>query len=57
MVTRPLEENAFLLFNYLLDGKNIEAVSLYRDLKSSNAKPETLIPMIANQFRLLNRVS
>ena len=57
MVTRPLEENAFLLFNYLLDGKNIEAVSLYRDLKSSNTKPETLIPMIANQFRLLNRVS
>ena len=57
MVTRPLEENAFLLFNYLLDGKNIDAVALYRDLKNSNAKPETLIPMIANQFRLLNRVS
>ena len=57
MVTRPLEENAFLLFNYLLDGKNIEAVNLYRDLKNSNTRPETLIPMIANQFRLLNRVS
>ncbi len=57
MVTRPLEENAFLLFNYLLDDKNIEAVAIYRDLKNSNTKPETLIPMIANQFRLLNRVS
>ena len=57
MVTRPLEENAFLLFNYLLDNKNIEAVSLYRDLKSSNVEPVTLISMIANQFRLLNRVS
>ena len=57
MVTRPLEENAFLLFNYLLDGKNIEAVNLYRDLKNTNTRPETLIPMIANQFRLLNRVS
>lgn len=57
MVTRPLEENAFLLFNYLLDNKNVEAISLYRDLKSANTKPETLIPMIANQFRLLNRVS
>ena len=57
MVTRPLEENAFLLFNYLLDGKNIDAVNLYRDLKNSNTRPETLIPMIANQFRLLNRVS
>ena len=57
MVTRPLEENAFLLFNYLLDGKNIEAVNLYRDLKNTNTRPETLIPMVANQFRLLNRVS
>ena len=57
MVTRPLEENAFLLFNYLIDNKNMEAVSLYRDLKSSNVEPVTLISMIANQFRLLNRVS
>ena len=57
MVTRPLEENSFLLFNYLLENKNIEAVNLYRDLKNSNTRPETLIPMIANQFRLLNRVS
>lgn len=57
MVTRPLEENSFLLFNYLLEGKNIEAVALYRDLKSSSVEPVTLISMIANQFRLLNRVS
>lgn len=57
MVTRPLEENAFLLFNYLIDNKNMEAVALYRDLKSNNVEPVTLISMIANQFRLLNRVS
>ena len=57
MVTRPLEENAFLLFNYLIDEKNIEAVSLYRDLRSSSVEPVTLISMIANQFRLLDRVS
>ena len=57
MVTRPLEENSFLLFNYLLDEKNMDAVSLFRDLKSSNVEPVTLISMIANQFRLLNRVS
>ena len=57
MVTRPLEENAFLLFNYLIDNRNIEAVALYRDLKSSNVEPVTLISMIANQFRLLDRVS
>ena len=57
MVTRPLEENTFLLFNYLIDCKNIEAVSLYRDLKTSNVEPVTLISMVANQFRLLDRVS
>ena len=57
MVTRPLEENSFLLFNYLIDNKNIEAVSLFRDLKNNNVEPVTLISMIANQFRLLNRVS
>ena len=57
MVTRPLEENAFMLFNYLIDEKNMEAVTLFRDLKSSNVEPVTLISMIANQFRLLNRVS
>ena len=43
MVTRPLEENAFLLFNYLIDNKNMEAVALYRDLKSNNVEPVTLI--------------
>ena len=57
MVTRPLEENSFLIFNYLIDNKNIEAVSLFRDLKSKSVEPVTLISMIANQFRLLNRVS
>ena len=57
MVTRPLDENAFLLFNYLIDNKNIEAVTLFRDLKSTSVEPVTLISMIANQFRLLNRVS
>lgn len=57
MVTRPLEENAFLLFNYLVDDRNMDAVSLFRDLKNSNVEPVTLISMISNQFRLLNRVS
>ena len=57
MVTRPLDENAFLLFNHLIDNKNMEAVALFRDLKSSSVEPVTLISMVANQFRLLNRVS
>ena len=39
MVTRPLEENSFLLFNYLVDEKIMEAVALFRDLKTSNVEP------------------
>ncbi len=57
MVTRPLEEKTYLLVNYLLDNRNIDAVSLFRDLKDNNEEPVTLINMIANQFRLLSRVS
>lgn len=57
LITRPLEENAFLLFNYLIEERNAEAINLFRDLKTSNVEPVTLISMIANQFRLLNRVS
>lgn len=57
MVTKPLEENAFKLFNFLMDENSVEAISLFRDLKDVNVETATLISMIANQFRLLNRVS
>ena len=57
MVARPLEDNTFLIFNLLLDGKNAEAVKLLKDLKVSGARPETLISQLANQFRLLNEIS
>ena len=56
MVTRPLEDNVFLMFNYLIDGKNDLAIKLYRDLRVSNTEPVTLINTLANQFRLLNEV-
>lgn len=56
MVQRPLEEKVYNLFNYLLAGKNIDALLLYKDLRVSNAEPVTLISMLANQFRLLNEV-
>ncbi len=56
MVTKPLEDNAFLIFNLLLDNKNAEAVNLFRDLKVSGVEPVTLIGQLANQFRLLNQV-
>ena len=56
MVTRPLEENTFQIFNYLLENKNDKAIGLFRDLRVNNVEPVTLIGMLANQFRLLNEV-
>ena len=57
MVTRPLEDNAFLLFNYLVQKKISKALGLYRDLQVAMVEPVTLIGMLANQFRLLNQIS
>ena len=56
MVTRPLEDNTFQIFNYLLNNQNDKAIGLFRDLQVSNVEPVTLIGMLANQFRLLNEV-
>ena len=56
MVTRPLEDNSYQIFNYLITDKNTAAVKLYRDLKVANVEPVTLISMLAGQFRLLNQV-
>ena len=56
MVARPLEDNSFQLFNYLLDGQNTKAIGLFRDLKVANTNAIVLIGMLANQFRLLDQV-
>ncbi len=56
LVTRPLEDNTFQLFNYLLNNDNEKAIGLFRDLQVSNVEPVTIIGMLANQFRLLNEV-
>ena len=57
MVTRPLDEETYNIFNFLVDNRNMDAVRLYRDLKSRNVEPVTLINSVASSFRLLNRVS
>ena len=57
MVNKPLEDNAFLIFNLLLDNKNAEAVNLFRDLKIQNIQSATLISQLGNQFRLLSQVA
>lgn len=56
LVTRPLEDNTFQLFNYLLNNEIEKAIGLFRDLQVSNVEPVTIIGMLANQFRLLNEV-
>ena len=56
MVTRKLEDNAFLLSNYLIEGRNMDALALFKDLRVSNVEPVTLISQLANQFRLINEV-
>lgn len=57
LVSRPLEDNTFQIFNLLLDGNNAEAVRLLKDLKVNGVEPVTLISQLANQFRLLNEIS
>jgi DNA polymerase-3 subunit delta len=56
MVQRPLEDNAFQLFNHLVNKNNAAALSLYKDLRVNNVEPVSLISMIANQFRVLSQV-
>lgn len=56
MVTRPLEDNAFQIFNFLLNNEKEKAVGLFRDLQVSSVEPVTLISMLGNQFRLLSQV-
>ena len=56
MVTRKMDDDAFLISNLLIEGKNAEAVKLYKDLKTFNIEPVTLISNLANQFRLINQV-
>ncbi|MGM9873592.1 MAG: DNA polymerase III subunit delta [Bacilli bacterium] len=56
MVARPLEENAYLIFNHLLNKRNDLALKVYRDLRVNNVEPISLISNLANQFRLLHEV-
>ena len=57
MVNKPLEDNAFLIFNLLIDNKSAEAISLFRDLQVKSVQSPTLISQLGNQFRLLSEIS
>lgn len=56
MVTRPLEDNVFVIFNHLLGGHNDRALAVFRDLKVNNIEPVVLLSNLASQFRSLNQV-
>lgn len=57
LVTKPLEENTFQVYNSLINRRLDEALRIYRDLLASNVEPLYLISNLSNQFRLLNEVS
>lgn len=56
MVSRPLEENAFAIFDNLIKKQNDKAIAIYRDLLVANEEPIRLISLISNQLRLLLEV-
>ncbi len=56
LVTRPLEENSYVLANALTKGRIDEALAIYRDLKIHAEEPVTLISLLARQFRLMLKI-
>lgn len=56
MVSRPLEENSYLIFNHLMNKRNDLALKVYKDLRVGNVEPVTLISNLANHFRILHEV-
>ena len=57
MVERPLEDNIFQIFNALLEGKNGQALAIYRDLKVKGGEPVSIITTLANQLRTFSMVA
>ena len=56
MVAKPLEDDVFALSNALLKRDNALALDIFRDLKLQGSRStDTLIPLLANQFRLINQ--
>ena len=57
LVTRPLEDNVFQIFNHLLNNKNELAIRIFRDLKVANVEPVSIVNTLAGQFRRYNQVA
>ncbi|MBR0294677.1 MAG: DNA polymerase III subunit delta [Bacilli bacterium] len=56
-VPRPLDDNVFAIYNYLITNRNDEAIKLYRDIIETGVEPVYLISTLAKQFRFLSQVS
>ena len=53
LVSKPLEDNIYLISNSLAKGNNMSAFDIYQDLKANNVEPVTIIGMLGKEFRLL----
>ncbi|CAD2076151.1 DNA polymerase III subunit delta [Phocicoccus pinnipedialis] len=53
VISKSLEQNVFLLTDYLLKNEKREAVMLFRDLMLQKEEPIKLLGLVAGQFRLL----
>lgn len=57
MVSKPIEDDVFQISNALFRGDNGAAIEIYRGLRLLGPKAtDTLIPMLASQFRFINEV-
>lgn len=57
MVSKPIEDDVFQLSNALFRKDNATALEIYRGLKLLGSKAtDSLIPMLASQFRFINQV-
>ena len=56
LVPRPIDANAFAIFDNLIHGNNKEAVKIYRDLLVQSEEPVRLISLLSTQFRTLSEV-
>lgn len=57
LVTRPLEDNIFRIFDALSNRRNMDAIKIFRDLLEQNIVVNNVITILGNQFRLLGEVS
>ena len=56
VVSRSLEQNVFLLTDYITSGKKTEAIHLLKDLIHMKEEPIKLLALITSQYRLYYQV-